>query len=219
MSKINGNNLSRGNWLSKSLFVLSFIFLCLTGITLISKSETYDPISKKIISSEIPWEIAILWFVLSLITSYIAYRLAAGRRNPSLWKDKNLYDLLKHVALSGQARISFHSLRDQKVLLDKLDSIGVKKRALEDVRKFIREKIINDRKVFNVLQDDIIIQMIHNGKEWFWDGYGNKKTAQYFHEAEIIFDIKSSVDYMFLEVLEGLKDEDTEFTATSPNSG
>lgn len=47
--------------------------------------------------------------------------------------------------------------------------------------------------------------MIHDGKEWFWDGYGNKKTAQYFHEAEIIFDLKSSVDYIFPEVLEGFK--------------
>ena len=81
MSKINGNNLFKGNRLSKFLFTLSFIFLCLAGITLISRIETYDLISKKIISSEIPWKIAILWFVLSLIAGYISYRLARGRQN------------------------------------------------------------------------------------------------------------------------------------------
>jgi len=205
MFKTNGNNLFGGNWLSKSLFVLSLIFLCLTVITFMSKIQIYDPVSKEIISSETPWKIAILWLTLSFITAIIAYRLAGGKRNPTIWKGKDLYELIKHATLSGEAKIGFHSLRDQRLLLAKLESIGIKKRPSEDIRQFIRNKIVIDRRAFDICQDDTIIQMIHNGKEWFWDGYGHKKTAQYFHEAEIIFDIKSSADYMFLEVLEGLK--------------
>ena len=206
MSKIDGSGLFGGNLWSKFLFFLSFIFLCLAGITLISKIQTYDPVSKEIVSSETLWRIAILWFILSFITGYIAYRLAGGRQNPTIWKDKDLYDLLKHTALSGKARIGFHTLRDQKLLLNKLESIGLRKGPSEDVRQFIRDKIVVNRRAFDICRDNIIIQMIHSGKEWFWDGYGNKRTAQYFHEAEIIFDFKSSVDYMFCEVLEDLKE-------------
>jgi len=51
MYKNNSNNLFGGNWFSKSLFVLSLIFLCLTIITLITKIQTYDSISKEIETS------------------------------------------------------------------------------------------------------------------------------------------------------------------------
>lgn len=150
------------------------------------------------------WILGVLGVVLSIVTAFIGYRLTGERRNPAIWRDKDLYDLLKHAALSGQARIGLHSLRDHKVLLDKLESIGIRKRPSENVRQFIREKVVRDRRAFDILRDDIIIQIIHNGKEWFWDGYGNKRTAQYFHKAEIIFDLKQSLYYIFSEVFEGL---------------
>jgi hypothetical protein len=207
MSKIGDNNLFGGNWRSKFLFVLSFIFLCLAVVILVSKIQIYDPVSKEITSSETPWKIVILFFLFSSIAGYVAYRFAGGRKNPSTWKDENLHKLLRHTVLSGQAKIGLHTLRDQKLLLKKLKSIGLEKKWSEDPRQFIREKVIKDPEAFNVLRDDVIIKMIHNRKEWFWDGHGNKKTAQCFHEAEIIFDIKSLADYMFSEVLEGLKNE------------
>lgn len=206
MFKTNKSDLFGGSLLSKILGLSSLIFLIFTFITLMSRMETYDITSKEVVSSEIPWKIAILWFVLSGITGYIAYRLAGGRKNPTIWKDKDLYELLKYAALSGQARIGFHSLRDQSLLLVKLESIGIKKELSEDTRQFIRDKVVMDRRVFDICRDNMIIQMIHKGKEWFWDGYGKRKTVQYFHEAEIIFDLKSSIDYIFFEVLEGLKE-------------
>jgi len=209
MSKINSSDLFGGNLLSKFLYFLSFIFLCLAGIALLSKIQTYDPASKEIISSETPWKIAILLFIPSVITGYIAYRLAGGKRNPAIWKDKALYDLLKHAFLIGEARIGFHEFRDQSILLSKMESIGVKNESSESPSQFIRDKIVMDRKVFDICRDDIIIQMIHKGKVWFWDGYGKKRTAQHFHRAEIIFDLKSSSDYIFSEVLEGIKTDDT----------
>lgn len=216
MAKSNGRDLFQGNKWSKFLFFLSFIFLCLSGVTLISKIETYVPVSKRIVSSETPWKIAILWFALSLVTGYIAYRLAEGRQNPTIWEGiwegKELYDLLKNAVMLGQAKIGFHSLRHQKLLLAKLKSIGIKKGVFEDTRQFIRDKIVTNPRAFDILRDHILIQMNHKGKVWFWDGCGNKKTAQYFHEAEIIFDLESSLDYMFAEVLEGLRAENSEVT-------
>ena len=91
MFKTNKSDLFGRSLLSKILGLSSFIFLILTVITLMSRMETYDLTSKEVVSSEIPWKIAILWFVLSGITGYIAYRLAGGKKNPTIWKDKDLY--------------------------------------------------------------------------------------------------------------------------------
>lgn len=212
MSKANKNDLFGGSLWSKVLFILSFILLFLTVITLMSKIETYDPVSKEIVSSKTPWKIAILLFIISFVTSYIAYRLAGEKKNPAIWKGKDLYDLIKHVSMSGQAKIGFHSLRDQGLLLIKLESIGMKKKPVEDARQFIRDKVVMDRRAFDICRENIIIKMIYNGREWFWDGYGEKQTAQYFHKAEIIFDLNSSVNYIFSNVLEGLGAENSEHT-------
>lgn len=76
----------RGNKWSKFCGILSFIFLCLGGITLVSKVHIYDILSKEIISSETPWKIAIIFLVLSIVLAYISYRLAGGKRNPELLK-------------------------------------------------------------------------------------------------------------------------------------
>lgn len=177
MPKINGSNLFGGNPWSKILGFLSFLFLCLAGITSISKIDTVDLVSKKIISSETPWKIAILWFAFSIVTGYISYHIAGGRRNPAIggarypiptgpddiasikrfsdWKEKDLYDLIKHVSTSGQAKIGFHSLRDQSLLLSKLESIGIKKKPSEETRQFIRDKIVMDRRAFDICRDNI----------------------------------------------------------------
>jgi len=122
-------------------------------------------------------------------------------------KDKNLFELLKNAAKSEQAKIGFHRYRNQKQLLSKLETIGLKKFFFEDARLFIKNKIINDSKAFDALRDYIHIEMNHKGKVWCWDGYGNIKTLEQFYKKEIIFNLEPSLDYMFTEVLEGLKNE------------
>jgi hypothetical protein len=157
-----------------------------------------------VLASKTPWKIASIFFFAGIITGYVSYRLDVGRRNPAIWKDKDIPSLLRHAALSGCAKIGFHSLRGQNSLLTQLESVGITKQPSEDIRDFLREKVVNDRKAFETLRGHIMIEMIHNGKQWFWDGHGNRKTAQFFHEAEIIVDLKSTADYMFSHVLEGL---------------
>ena len=151
------------------------------------------------------WKLGIFTVCAALLVVYVAYRLTGGKQNPAIWEGKDLYNVLRYAADTRQAKIGFHSLRDQSLLLDKLESIGITKKPSQDTRQFIRDKIVDDHQVFDICRDDVIIQMIHNGKECFWDGYGNKTTAQFFHKAEIIFELKSSVDYAFYEVLEGLE--------------
>jgi len=123
-------------------------------------------------------------------------------------QSRDLYRALKDAVLSGKARIGFHRFRNQQVLLDKLSLIGIKKKFLQNTCNFIQEQIVANPQALDVLRGEICIQMIHKGREWFWDGYGNRKTAQYFHETEIIFDLESSAYSMFSEVLEGLKEDE-----------
>ncbi len=207
MEKLRKTDGFGGSLLSKSLFGVSFLLLCLSGVMFLSKIEDYDPISKQVISSKTPWGSVLILLFLGIVIGWISYHLAGGKRNPTIWAEMNLYALLKHAALSGDARIGFHMLRDQQSLMSKLESFGFTKSPYANTRDFIREEIIKNPKAFEALRDKILIEIIHNGEENFWDGYGKKRTAAFFHEAEILFDLNSSCDYMFNEILEGLTEE------------
>jgi len=195
MSTTNDNELdelSGGSFLSKILFVFHwFVFIVAILLFIVGR-----------------WKLGIITVGIGLLMIFISYRIAGGRRNLGIWKDKDLYELLKHAFLTGDVRIGFHTTGDEKFLLAELESIGLTKEPSEDTRQFISDKIVDRRQVFDTLRDHIIIQMIHKGEVWFWDGYGKKKTAQYSHKAKIIFDLKSSANYIFFEVLEDLRSED-----------
>jgi hypothetical protein len=190
--KNNWDKLTAGRMLSKLLFVFQWFVLALAIFLFIIGS----------------WKLGIIVAGFAILTVFTSYRLAGGKRNPAIWESKDLYDLLKNAFLSGKAKIGFHSLRDQNSLLNKLASIGINKKPTEDARQFIRDKVVMNRQAFDICRDSIIIQMIHNHEEWFWNGYGKLRNVQYFHVAEIIFDLDSSIDYMFSDVLEGLKSVD-----------
>ena len=191
--KNNWDKLTGGRMLSKLLFVFHWFVLALAIFLFIIGS----------------WKLGVIVAGLAILMAFTSYRLSRGRRNPAIWQGKDLYDLLKNASLSGKAKIGFHSLRDQNSLLNKLALIGINKKPAEDARQYIRDKVVMNRQAFDICRDSIIIQMIHNHEEWFWNGYGKLRNVQYFHVAEIIFDLDSSIDYMFSDVLEGLKSSET----------
>lgn len=184
------NELTQGSKLSKFLFIMNWLFLGFAVLFFISGH----------------WKFGLLFLGVAGGTAFISYRLAGGRQNPIIWKDKSLYDLFKNALESGEAKIGFHSLRDQKSLLTNLASAGIKKSPFKYTRQFLRDKITNNPHAFQICQGNMIIQMIHKGEQLFWDGYGKRREKQYFHEAEIIVDLKTSAYYMFRNVLEGLTD-------------
>jgi len=196
-----------GSRLSKFLFFTSWLFLICLVLSFFWRIEDYDLQSKSIVSSRWAWESTVACAVAWLCTLYLSYRLAGGQRNPVIWEDKSLFEMLKNAFESGEAKIGFHSLRDQKNLLADLSSAGIKKGLFKDTRQFLREKITNDPHAFHICRDYIVFQMIHQGREMFWNGYGKQKNAQYFHEAEIIVDLKSSAYSIFRNVFEGLTDK------------
>ncbi len=87
------DELTGGSKLSRVLFVISMIFLVLSGITLFSKIQTIDPVSGATLTSETPWKIAGIFLFMSISTGYISYRLAGGRENPAIYKGKNQREL------------------------------------------------------------------------------------------------------------------------------
>lgn len=188
----------KGSFLSKNFFIFHF-FVLIFAISLI------------IIGN---WELGLFIIVMATLIAYLSYRLAGGKQNPIIWEDKDLYILLRDALSTGKAKIGFHSFRDQKILLNKIEEIGMINRSHITNRHFIRDIILKNQKAFDVLRDDIIIQMIHNGKQKCWDGYGHKKDLQYFHKAEIIIDVESRANYMFLNVLDGLRNNDLEVNNT-----
>lgn len=199
-----------GSRLSKLIFFISWLFLICLVLSFFWRIEDYDLQNKTIVSSRWAWESTVAFAIAWLCTSYLSYRLAGGRHNPVIWEDKSLFELLKNAFESREAKIGFHSLRDQKNLLEDLSSAEIKKGPLKDTRQFLREKITNDPKAFQICRDYIIFQMIHQGKLMFWDGYGNEKDTQCFHNAEIVVDLKSTAYHMFKNVFEGLADKDHE---------
>jgi hypothetical protein len=191
--------------LSKLLFVLSwFILLCLL-LSAFWRIQDYDK-DGTLVSARWPWELTLVCFILWLCTLYLSYRLAGGRRNPVIWKNKSLFQVLKNACHCGEARIGFHSFRNQKNLLAQLSSIGIKKPPSKMVRQFLTEKIVEDPRAFEICQRWIVFEMIHQGREMFWDGYGNQKDRDHFHVAEIIVDLKSSGSHRFKNLLKGLCD-------------
>jgi len=62
------NELTKGNKLSKTLLIISLIFLILTVLTLFVSISTIDPESGAQVGSERPWKIAGLFFLASVVT-------------------------------------------------------------------------------------------------------------------------------------------------------
>ena len=137
------------------------------------------------------WVLAIIFFVVAIIIAIISYKISGGAENPEIYEEKDIFDLIKYAVKSSNARVGFHSLRSQKEILTRLQNGGILVSESSDVRKQIRKLIVTDRTTFELCRDLIVIQTLYKVHEYFWDGYGNPKTVNWFNQAEIIIDIQS----------------------------
>jgi hypothetical protein len=144
--KNNWDKLTGARMLSKLLFVFQWFVLALAIFLFIVGS----------------WKLGIIVAGFTILVAFTSYRLAGDKRNQAIWEGQDLYDLLKNASLSGKAKIGFHTLKNQNSLLNKLASIGINKKPMEDTRQFIRDKVVMNRQAFDICRDSIIIQMIHN---------------------------------------------------------
>ena len=172
--------LFQGSFLAKYLSLLSFLALFVAGFQLLGRD----------------WTSAVVSLFGSIALSYVGYRLAGGRANPSLYEKLDLFEILRLHASSwprGKIRIGFHILRDQRSLLSRLESVGKMNTGRKSDRQFIRDATFRDRDAFDAVREEMVIKTTHDGRAQHWDGFGQTRKEDWFREAEIILDVDASL--------------------------
>jgi hypothetical protein len=134
---------------------------------------------------------AIVSVVLAIGSAFLGYKLSGGAENPALYADLDLFGFVAYAVRSANARIGFHSLRDQRQVAAALQTAGFALRT-NDVRSEVRELLTKDRRAFDACRHLMVIQIVHGGKQHFWNGFGEPQPAQWFLQAEIIIDVRST---------------------------
>jgi hypothetical protein len=107
-------------------------------------------------------------------------------------------------ASKSEVTIEFHGMRDQAILFDRLDRIGVKKGVFKNRRQFLRDQITQDASAFRSVFDLICIHGIHSGVERFWDTLGNEVHSQFYLNSEIQYNLSMNVE-PFLSGIHGIE--------------
>jgi hypothetical protein len=157
------------------------------------------------------WKLGILSIIISGFFVYLSYRFDKGILSFTLlrdyWPKKDLYECLSYAAKVRKAKIGFSRYGNQEPYLNRLELIGLKKKPNEDIRQFIMKAIVTDRKAFDILRNNIIIETFYKDKIWFWDGYGKMMSPSNYEDA-IHFAINQDILPLFTKKLEGLETED-----------
>jgi hypothetical protein len=111
--------------------------------------------------------------------------------------------LLKEASV-GNVTVGFHSMRDQAILFERLERIGIKKGFFSNKRQFLRDRITKDASAFRSVIDLICIHGVHTGRERFWDTLGNEVDPQFHLHSEIQYNLSLNVE-SFLSILAGIE--------------
>ena len=117
---------------------------------------------------------------------------------------QKLHKALRLACQLNLCNIDFRRAGFQKVLLVKLASVGLHKGFFASARQFIRDSIAKDYRAVDACKDNMVIEMIHEGTAWSWDGYGHKVDRQFVLNAELILHVDESAKKYFFGLLEGL---------------
>lgn len=102
-------------------------------------------------------------------------------------------------ATSGSVEVGFHRMRDQKILLQRLMQIGIKKGFFGDERQFLRNRITKDISAFRSVADLVCLHGVHEGQEKFRNALGVECDAQLHLRSEIMYEISNSMS-TFLKI-------------------
>lgn len=115
-----------------------------------------------------------------------------------------IHAFLLDGARDGTVSIGFHRMRNQRILFDRMATIGIRKRLFRKGRKFLRDRITGNRSAFRAVSDLVCIHGIHNGHEYFWGAMGGELDAQWYLHSEILYDLSISAG-LFAELLRDLR--------------
>jgi hypothetical protein len=114
---------------------------------------------------------------------------------------QKIHSYLFKEASKGKVRVGFHGMRDQAILFQRLERIGIKKGFFKEGRQFLRDSITKNISPFRAVCDLICLHGIHNGKENYWNTLGKEVDAQFYLQAEILYNLSLNVE-PFLQILE-----------------
>ena len=102
-----------------------------------------------------------------------------------------IQSFLYEKARAGDVSIGFHRLRNQAILIERINRIGLRKRLFSNRRQFLRDTIVSDISAYDAVIDLICIEGIHEGELKIWNGFGVEVSLQFYHESEIMFKLKN----------------------------
>ncbi|NMD01015.1 MAG: hypothetical protein GYA62_15030 [Bacteroidales bacterium] len=112
----------------------------------------------------------------------------------NLLASNKIHSFLMNESLTCKIKIGFHRMRDQSIILKRLNQIGIKKDFFSDHRQFIRDIVAKNESAFRSIIDMVCIHGVHNGKEKFWNGLGAEQDSNHYQISEIMFEVSPVID-------------------------
>jgi len=147
------------------------------------------------------WFLAIICVLLAIGSAFSGYKLSGAAENPALYADLDLFAFVSYAVRSANARIGFHSMRNQEKVAAALRAAGFSLKA-NDIRSQVRKLVTTDTNAFDVCRHLMAIQTVHGGRQHIWNGFGDPQPAQWFLQAEIIIDVRSTPHALIARLFE-----------------
>jgi hypothetical protein len=100
-----------------------------------------------------------------------------------------VHSFLSAEAAAGRARIGFHRLRDQAVLVDRLAEVGFRKGLFASRRQFLRDKVMRSFPAYRAVIDMVCVHGVLDRRERFWTGFGENGDGQLHLRSEVLVDV------------------------------
>lgn len=110
----------------------------------------------------------------------------------NLNKAREIHEFLHKGTQQGEFTVGFHASRNQRILIEKLSQIGIRKGFLKNERQFLRDEITNNVSAYLTVINLICIHGIAEEKEEFWNALGAQMSPEWHYQSEIFYNITPS---------------------------
>lgn len=158
--------------------------------------------------------------IIALANRRVAYSIPKEKRGPGFAKlddwmasfNRNeksctaIHEFLMKGFADGTVFIGFHRMRNQKILLKRLSSLGMRKGLFKNGRNFLRDRISRNVLAYRCVVDQICIHGVdlESGEERFWNSLGAEQGPQSHLQSEVLFDLSDNTR-RFARLIEGLE--------------
>ena len=126
---------------------------------------------------------------------------------------ESIYYFLLNGVKNNSISVGFHRTRDQKIIFNRLEYIGIKRGIFRNnSHQFLRDKIIQDISAYRSVADLICIHFVFEGSECFYNALGAELGVDFYLNSEFLIRINSNTSEFFklLTILKPSKKESGE---------